>query len=197
MYLGFIDLKTLYLILHLFGIALGAGAAFFSDIMFFSAIKDMRFSNTEIRFLKLGSRTVWIGLCVLVISGVLLFMTDPARYAHSSKFLAKMTIVAIIVVNGYIFHRIHIPRIMRHAREELPSSEEFKRKSISMFASGAVSVASWISAAILGAFKKIPYDYIEIMMVYMLILSFAVFVSFFLHGRYFPKLGKNLTDSNM
>lgn len=191
MYLGFIDFKTLYLILHLFGIALGAGAAFFSDIMFFSAMKDMKFSSTEIRFLKLGSRTVWIGLGLLVISGILLFTTDPAKYAHSSKFLAKMTIVAVIIANGYVFHRIHIPRIMRHAREELPSSDEFKRKSISMFASGAVSVTSWVSAVILGAFKKIPYEYSEIMMAYLLVLSIAVFVSFFLHGKYFPPSQKN------
>ena len=51
----FIEIKTVYTILHLFGIAIGAGGAFASDLIFFKSIKDGKLSNTEFGFMEMGS----------------------------------------------------------------------------------------------------------------------------------------------
>jgi hypothetical protein len=89
----FIELKTIYVIGHIFGAILGAGGAFTSDAMFFSTIKDGKISKDELRFMKLGSKLVWTGFIILVISGILLITTDPEKYLNSSKLLVKITIV--------------------------------------------------------------------------------------------------------
>src|SRR3989338_4218171 len=97
---GFLELKTILLIVHIFGAIVGAGGAFTSDWIFLSSIKDSTINETEIRFIELGSRMVWIGLIILIISGLALFSLAPEQYLASGKFLAKMSIVGILTLNG-------------------------------------------------------------------------------------------------
>src|SRR3989344_4267080 len=123
--LDFIEAKTIYVILHLLGAVIGMGGAFASDAIFFSSVRDGKISDTEMRFIRLGGRMVWVGLAIIIVSGFLLFSLNTERFLNSSKFMAKMTIVAIIVINGAIFHLVHIPRLHKHAGQHLPSSDEF------------------------------------------------------------------------
>lgn len=173
----FIDHKTLYIILHIFGAVLGAGGAFMSDAMFFSSMRDRIITHTELRFLKLGSIMVWAGLGVLLVSGLLLFSLNPAGYLASSKFLVKMTIVLIIVLNGVLFHYAHIPRISRHINHHLPSSDEFVRRSIFLVISGAISLVSWSATLVLGVLRSIPYSYTQGMLLYLIIVAAACIVA--------------------
>jgi hypothetical protein len=39
-----------------------------SDAMFFTSMKDVKIEKMEIRFMRLGSIMVWLGLGILVIS---------------------------------------------------------------------------------------------------------------------------------
>lgn len=171
------DQHTILSIFHILGVAFGAGGAFLSDSMFFSAVKDEKISHTELRFLRLGGTMVWIGLGVLLVSGLLLVSENPERYLASSKFLAKMTIVAVVILNGAIFHFYHIPRLSRHAGHHFPSSDEFVRRAPFLLASGVVSVVSWLSALVLGASRGLPYEYSTIMTGYFVILGFTLLAS--------------------
>ena len=179
--LDIIDSHTLALIFHLIGIAIGAGGAYMSDFMFFSAMKDLKISHTEMRFLHLGGKVVWLGIVILVISGLTLFMMNPEQYLNSAKFLSKMTVVGIIIANGMFFHLMHIPRIRRHVGEHLPSSDEFTRKITPLFISGAVSVISWTAAIVLGAWRGIPYTYVEIIAMYVLSVLAAAIIAYLVH----------------
>lgn len=181
------ELKLIFTILHLFGVALGAGGAYMSDVMFFSSAKDDRISKTEFRFLTIGSRMVWIGLALLVLSGLGLFFLNVEGYLASSKFLAKMTIVFIVFINGLIFHFSHLDRIKRHAGAHLPSSDEFMRKRPVLLASGAVSFVSWTFALILGAMHNVPFSYFEIMTGYLVVVLIAV-LSAFIIFQHKPKI---------
>jgi len=175
MFEEFIDIKTIYLIVHIFGAILGAGGAFASDAMFLSTIKDGRINSDELRFMKLGSKLVWSGLAVLIISGILLFSTNPSGYLDSSKFLAKMTIIGIIIINGIIFHLIHIPHIQGHIGIRFAHSYTFMKRASFLLASGAVSMASWVLTVILGTLKAVPFSYTQIMSVYLAIITCAIF----------------------
>jgi hypothetical protein len=187
MILGFISLKTALIIIHLFGIALGAGGAFASDFMFIQSVKDRRITETEIGFLKLGSRMVWIGVGVLLVSGLALFSLDPSTYLASSKFLAKMSIVGIIIMNGIFFHLSHIPVLVECSeKEKMSDSPEFLAKRNFLLASGAISIVSWSSALILGALRGIPYSFGVIMGVYLLILIIAVSMTFLFKEHFLP-----------
>lgn len=171
---GFLDIKTILTIIHVIGAVLGAGGALVSDGLFFTSIKDGRLSNTEIRFLKLTSTLIWLGLGILILSGIALFALDPAYYLASSKFLAKISIVGVIAVNGLFFHFIHTPH-MEHARGEyLPRYGTFLRQSKPLFVSGAVSLTSWLCTLALGSIKSIPYPYTTIMLWYGVILAIAM-----------------------
>lgn len=173
----FITVKTIYLIVHVFGAILGAGGAFASDAMFFKTVKDGVIENTELSFMKLGSKLVWTGVFILVISGILLFYTNPTLYLASSKFLVKVTIVAVIIINGIIFHLIHLPHISKHIGLRISESPTFLKKSSFLMASGAVSMVSWISTVILGMLRKVPYSYFEILSVYLFLVITAIIIS--------------------
>jgi len=165
---------TILIILHILGVVIGAGGAFAGDAMFFSSIRDKKISHTEMRFLKLSSTMVWTGIGIIVLSGIAIFLSDIDHYFHSAKFLAKMTIVAIIIINGVIFHSIHLPRLHRHAESHFPSSDEFIRKTPYLIMSGAISLVSWLSAFVLGFLEHPPFTYIEILGIYGIVLIIAI-----------------------
>jgi hypothetical protein len=172
-----IELKTLYTIAHIFGAVLGAGAAFVSDALFFASARDRVFRTTELRFLRICSTFVWIGLGLLLISGALLFSLDPAGYLASDKFLIKMVVVLTLTVNGVIFHVSHIPRLMRHEGEHYPSSEEFRRAKPFLIASGTVSATSWALALVLGLLPTIPIPFLYALVLYLTFEVVAVILS--------------------
>lgn len=172
------ELKEVYTILHIFGAVLGAGGAYVSDIMFLSSVKDRVISVVELKFMKIGSRFVWFGLTLLILSGLLLLNTNPELYLHSSKFLLKMFVVLTILLNGIVFHLIHLPRIHRHAGHHYPSSDEFMRKRGILIASGVVSMTSWTLALILGSLRSIPIDLLPALAGYILFEIIIVIFAF-------------------
>lgn len=171
------ELKTIYTIMHIFGAVLGAGGAYVSDIMFLSSVKDEVISRTELRFLKIGSYFVWTGLTLLILSGLLLFSTNPTGYLASAKFLIKMFIILVIFINGLIFHLVHLPRIHRHMGSHYPSSDEFIRKKNFLIASGVVSVTSWTFALILGSLRSIPIEFTTALIAYIAFEILAIFIT--------------------
>ena len=166
--MDWLDAKTIYTISHIFGAIIGAGGAYMSDAMFFASIKDEIISKIELKFMKIGSAFVWTGLAILLVSGLLLFSTDPSVYLASSKFQIKMFIVFVIFMNGLVFHMVHLPRIHRHADHHYPSSDEFTRKSKFLIASGVVSVTSWTFVIVLGGLRTIPIDFTTVFTGYIL-----------------------------
>ncbi len=166
--------KIYFTIAHIFGVAIGAGGAFASDSMFFFSVKDRQLSRAELAFLRIGSLMVWVGLLIIFLSGIGLFLGNVDRYLNSTKFLAKITIVLIIFINGIIFHRLHMPRFHRHADHHFPSSDEFVRHSPYIMASGAISVTSWCWAIVLGVLGGLPYSYLTILTTYLLTVLVAI-----------------------
>lgn len=179
----FIDTKTIYTIIHVFGAIVGAGGAFVSDGMFFETIRDGRVAKRELDFMKLGGKFVWFGLALLFVSGLLLLSTDSARYLSSDKFIAKVVIVTIIVINGVIFHSIHIPHIRNHLGIKLSESVTFHKKSSFIMMSGALSFVSWVSTVILGSLQHVPYHYTEILSVYVVCVTLAMIVALSMKNR--------------
>jgi hypothetical protein len=169
-----IDLKTIYTIGHVLGAVIGVGGAYMSDIMFFSSVKNRIINRSEMRFLKIGSNFVWLGLFILILSGILLFFTNPERYIDSSKFLIKMFIVLIIFLNGLVFHFMHLPLLKRHVGMKYDLSKEFIKKKNLLIVSGVVSVSSWTFALILGSMRSIPIDFTSALVIYLLFEVVAV-----------------------
>ena len=162
------------------------GGAFASDLIFFSTVRDERVSQTELRFLNIGGRMVWTGLLLIIVSGIIVFLSNPEVYLASDKFLVKMTVVGIIFLNGLVFHIIHLPRFHRHATEHFPSSDEFMRAVPFLLIGGVISSVSWFSAFILGLWKNAPYSYLEMLSVYLLVIFLGIIFAILMKKKFIP-----------
>ncbi|MEX0910080.1 MAG: hypothetical protein WDZ75_02165, partial [Candidatus Paceibacterota bacterium] len=169
-------------------VGIGAGGAYMSDVLFVSSLKDNILSRAVFGMLSIASKVVWVGLALLVLSGTLLFFLSPEAYASSTKFLAKMTIVGIIILNGIVFHFKHLPLVKSTENRPLFSNKEFKKGAPLLVASGAISMVSWTFAIIFGVLRSIPYSYLTIMSVYLLIVLFAVGTALFLEKKLFKSV---------
>ena len=172
------ELKTVLIVLHLLGVAIGAGSAYASDFTFIRSIRDGAIDQKECTRLRRFSRFVWGGLAVLTISGIGLFLTDPSHYLSSSKFLAKMTIVAVLVANGVIFHQFHLPRLI---------DGTWTRHQRFLIVSGILSFCSWGSAIFLGFLRQTPLTYVHLLTLYVGIVAVGICVGLLVRRIVFPK----------
>lgn len=170
----FLDTRTIYILLHIFGTIVGVGGAYASDLIFFRSVKDRKISETEYGFLVMGSRMVWAGLIILLISGGLLFSLDPAAWLDSTKLAVKVTIVAVILLNGLVFHFMHLPVIKESIGKRYLDDPSFMRRSPLLIASGAISMLSWTIVFVLGVLDGIPFSYIEGVLIYLGLAAVSV-----------------------
>jgi hypothetical protein len=155
---------------HFIGLALGFGGALMSDAMFFSSIKDKNISLTEYQFLRLGAKIVWIGLFLLLLSGIGLVWVKPA-IIFASKFQIKMIMISVIVLNGMVFHLKHLPFLGAQIDFPLHKTPSFLDKSLLLVMSGAISVISWFSVVLMGALRGLPYGIVTLVIAYIAILA--------------------------
>jgi hypothetical protein len=164
-----IDLKSILLILHLIAVIIGAGSAFAGDNIFFNSIKRRSFSSDAIRYMKMTSNLVWVGLSLMFLTGFSMFLMAPAVYLGSDKFLLKMVVIAVIALNGLAFKLIHMNFFEQFIDKDI-SDPEFQRRKPHFFASGGVSAVSWLSAIVLGSLYFIPVTFFVGLLIYLVLL---------------------------
>lgn len=174
---------TLYLaciIAHIIGTCFGVGGATVSDMLFFTFAKDGRIDKQEYDTLKAVARIVWLGLIILVISGAgfLVLSTSGLSgvYYNPAKILAKVTIVAVIAINGVVMHRVVLPVLKKNTDKPLTSPAIMKKSNIILTA-GAVSFVSWYSALIIGAWRGLTASYTTIFSTYLIVLIIAIVIA--------------------
>jgi uncharacterized membrane protein len=145
--------KTWWVIIHNIGFVLGLGAATITDVLFFQFLKDNTISQEEKGTMDMLTNVIWVGLVILVVSGVALYLPEQVKHAVSSKFLLKMIVVAVIIVNGVLLNMFIAPYLRRLSFEGTVPAKRFRRFA---FALGGVSIVSWYSAFLLGSLRSIP-----------------------------------------
>ncbi len=163
--------KTGWVIVHNIGFVLGLGAATITDILFFRFLKDNVITQHEKETMDTLSSVIWVGLSILIISGIALYLPEQARLAVSSKFLLKVVVVGVIVVNGVLLNMFVGPHMRRLSFEGSPEARRFRRLA---FALGAISFTSWYGAFLLGSFRSIPIDFPAALTLYGLLLFFVI-----------------------
>ena len=173
-------IKVPLLILHVISVVFGMGAALVSDILFSFYGKDKELNDTEIRTLNILSKIVFYGLIFIVLSGVGIFITDIDKYSHSAKFLTKMSIMVILLINGFVLNSYVWPRLLSKTFFTSPTDRNIRRIA---FACGAVSVVSWVIICALGVMKSIPVSYGIAMSLYLIGTIFAITVALVVEKR--------------
>lgn len=181
-----VEYRSVILVLHVLAMALGLGAATLTDIFFFKFLKDSRISEEEAKMLSTLSESIWLALGMAIITGVALFMPDVASYVGIPKFLAKVVVVFVIVLNGAFLNLYIAPKLVKisfaephhHKEGELGHARRFA------FALGPISVVSWYSAFILGSLPaSTPFSFWTFLKMYLLLLIVAVTIGQFVENR--------------
>ena len=182
------DIRNALIILHLIGTALGVGGATVSDYLFFKFTKTGILTKDGFATLKAVSNIVWIGLFILLISGfgfAYLYMSGY-KNVHDiyslDKMWAKLTIVCILVANGFVLHRVVLPLFEKRLGKPY-ATPAFIKKSPIVFSAGAVSAASWYATLILGGWRGLNASYTEIMLGYLVVVALGIAISNLLGRR--------------
>jgi len=178
----FTEIKITSTILHVGAIVIGMGAALMGDVLFNFYSKDKKLNQTEIKTLNLLSKIVWIGLLLIALSGIMLFFSNPETYLSSDKFLAKMSILVVLIINGYFLSKKIWPRLAR-SNFLTDAHERTNRKTA--FVCGAISIISWICVLILGILHTAPLPYARLMFIYGLILAVGIPIAIIIEKKAF------------
>ena len=179
-----IDTHLVLILFHILGVALGAGAAFTGDLTFITSVRNKRITSSEFRIMRLTSRIVWIGVIMLILSGVGLVLLRPEIFLHSGKFWAKMTVLGIIISNGLLFHFYHLPTIKKSIDKTFAASLPLIKKRGWLVGSGAVSVLSWNFVIILGVLHKTPFSFGQFLGTYLLLFAGALLIGLLLRKKF-------------
>ena len=93
------SLSNILVIGHLIGLIIGLGAATVGDTIFFRALKNKRLATEEFSLLQTISRLIWIGLTILILTGigiVLVKWQTVAGYHIPAKLWLKFILTGIL-----------------------------------------------------------------------------------------------------
>lgn len=164
--LFFAEYKQVSIGVHVLAAVVGMGAALFSDALFNRFIADFKIDRLEHRIFSVLSKIIWISLFVMLLSGTAIFMSDIVGYGGSDKFLAKMTVVLLIILNGFFFKICIDPSLRKINFSDTNNQHKYVKLRKLSFAFGAVSVISWLFACTLALYKGSHFSYSTIMLTY-------------------------------
>lgn len=84
------------LVLHIIGVSLGVGGATITDVFFFRFLKDYKIPHKEAKVLDIISEVVWVGLTILVLSGLGLYLPNADQLIQKPRFLTKMSVEQLL-----------------------------------------------------------------------------------------------------
>src|SRR3989344_5411420 len=150
------DWPTILKISHLIGTVLGVGAVSFIDFFYLRAARDGKIEPSEVEPIRLLTPFLRLGLIILILSGfgyfLLYRLTGHEERLLNPRFLAKITVVGVILLNGLLLETRKIP----------------------LNFGGPISSASWYTAFILGAWRGLNLSYFAIIGVYSVVILLAI-----------------------
>jgi hypothetical protein len=191
------SLKTSLIILHLFGLAIGVGAATLLDLIIVRFMVLGRISRDHVKVVYLAAHLVTAGLVLLWITGVG-FMAYYYNYAPESltnpKIHAKIAIVLILTLNGYLVHTFILPKIAEKVGGHLFDKVSVMQQTF-MLSCGTISAVSWYVPIVLGATKEWNFavSASTILLAYLGLLTMGILAAQILgrilvDGRYYLRL---------
>jgi hypothetical protein len=120
-------------ILHIAGFTLSIGTIAIVDLGLLGWGKH----GDPARLLKETAPLTLVGLVIMLITGPLIFSSDPRMYLRNSSFIFKMWALAIAIIYNYTIHR----------KVVLSGASPGVNKAV-----GVISIALWLSVVAAGLF---------------------------------------------
>jgi hypothetical protein len=142
------------LTIHLLGLAMGLGGTLVVDIMFTHFMRNYAISARESVIMHLISQMIIFGIFLLILSGVALYLPAAESFNENPRFIMKMIVVLIVIINGGVLNLYLTPKMKKISLvdEEKHRYETLTRIS---FALGAISIVSWLAAFLLALLKDL------------------------------------------
>lgn len=159
-----VETKNYHLSIHLLGLAMGLGGTLVVDIMFSHFMKKYAISKRESVIMHLISQMIIFGLFLLILSGTALLISDFNYFSENPRFIMKMIVVLIVIINGGLLNLYLTPQMKKISLKEEDRGNYEKLTRIS-FALGAISIVSWLSAFLLAMLKDFfdrPFNHLLI-----------------------------------
>ena len=137
---------------HLLGLALGLGFAIKADHIAFGFLYRS-LKPTELNTLDICHRTIWLGLALFWISGLLILwvQTGFELDEFSKKLLCKLGVVSLLTANAIMIGRFAMPILRSWHSARLGELPLATRLFLGIL--GGISASSWASALTLGVFS--------------------------------------------
>jgi uncharacterized membrane protein len=155
--------RVWWIIIHNIGFILGLGGATITDLFFFRFLKDNNISEEEKSTMDMLSSIIWVGLGILIVSGIALYLPEQARLDSSSKFMLKVVVVSVVIINGILLNMLVAPRLRELSFEDTPPARHFRKIA---FALGGISISSWYTAFLLGSLRSIQISFMHGLLIY-------------------------------
>jgi hypothetical protein len=125
------------------------------------------------------SVAIWLGLLLMSISGAFVFAEKLDELVRSEKFLAKMTIVLVLIVNGIFLNLVITPRVLALSRTDW-FYRNFRFRKVMRLAVPSVvtSLVSWCGALLLGASQYQDWAYFQIIGAYLVFIVLGILAGF-------------------
>ncbi len=170
----FVENKIIFTIIHVLGAVIGMGSAIMSDLLFNFYSKDRKLNDTEKSTLRFLSNIVWIGLIFIILSGIGLFLSNPEKYMASHKFISKILVMVVLLVNGIFLHKVVSPHFDDKGLLKFKNRRGTRQIA---FICGAISLISWTIVLILGILSKINYTFIQFILGYLIFTLCGILVA--------------------
>ena len=180
------SLEEPFLLLRLFGIALGLGVATVADFLLFRFLKDLKISILESEVLNIISNIVWFCVGVIAIGSMAVYIPNIELFGSSAFFVAQALFLLVIIINASILNLFLVQKLIHislgkeheHSLDELV---RIRRRSVSF---GAISIVSWYSLFIFELLPmSLPSSYPILVVFYLIAIVVAILVS-----KYFERL---------
>lgn len=159
---------------HLIACCVAIGMVIVSDVaMFRNLLTSGPAKPQDPHHLEQLKRIVGWALAALWLTGFLVIAIDysskGAEYFLNPKLQAKLLIVALLTVNGFLLHHFALPAMQRAGCILKLNPHD---RTLAIFA-GTVSAVSWLYAAMLGVGKPLAWKYSlgELMIAYPLLIA--------------------------
>ncbi|CAN7161843.1 hypothetical protein [Pseudomonas umsongensis] len=141
-------LKMLFVYVHLLATCIALGRVLLADHKLWSWRKEA-LDQAKHEYLEETRKIATLALLVLWGSGLLLvlqgYLLEGTGYLLNQKLWAKVTVVALLTLNGGLLHRVGFPLLQKAPFVLLPGSDRGRLALL-----GAFSMSGWLFAAFLG-----------------------------------------------
>ncbi len=174
--------RTVLRLIHFAGLIVGFGGAVFLDLLL-ARYRRTILTGELVSNVEWVSRFVALGLLLLWISGIgflLLYNASEPEKLMNPKIWAKITIVAILSINGLAIHRLVLPFLRHRIGTQLLSGLR-RRTKVALVGCGVVSSVSWSVPVVLGAAPQLNFSVscAVILAAYALVLALAFLFALF------------------